>query len=95
MVIDSCTFNQLLEGVDAIGKEFEALIQRSEKDGCMFEQCVGYNELVNIRNKLIDILKTTDELDNESEQTVIQDRADFILNEIDSALHFKQFVSEK
>lgn len=93
MVIDS-TFKGLLDELDQISKDYGHLLQRYTVRGCMFEQCVSYGELLDIKSRLDALIKKARAVED-PECKDVENEAVVIAEAIDKALYIKHYVSEK
>ena len=93
MVID-CTFRKLLDEIGQIRDDYSRLLEHYSTRACMFEQCVSYDELLDIKCRLDMVLEKAHALES-SERTEVENGVVPIADAIDMALYRKDHISEK
>lgn len=89
------TLDRLLGEVEQIGKDYESLVRRFKEFGYVFEQCVSYNELIELKGRLDDVLTEVETLEDEEERAEVISASENVSNAVDSTLFLKKYLSDK
>lgn len=89
------TLDRLLGEVEQIGKDYETLVRRFKEFGYVFVQCVSYNELIELKGRIDDVLTEVETLEDEEERTEVINASENVSNAVDSTLFLKKYFSDK
>ncbi len=89
------TLDRLLGEVEQIGKDYETLVRRFKEFGYVFEQCVSYNEFVELKGRLATVLTEVEKLEDESDRNEVIHASETVSNAVDSTIFLKRYFSDK